>query len=246
MQIFKLILLIMVSSTLTQCMFFHKSAKKTNEKYLSEAPYDVIIVPGYPHEQSKWDQVVQLRILWAKQLYNEGATKNIMFSGSAVYTPYIESQVMAKYAEALGIPSENIFTEENARHSTENLYYSYTRARELGFTKIALASDPFQTNMLRSFKKRYKLDVGLLPVVFKDLKNMDAPMPKIDASDALVDDFVSITDSETFSERINGTLGNNIRWKEEDLKKKRQRKRQQKRGMMIPKKNSENLVLIKE
>ena len=50
-------------------------------------------------------------------------------------------------------------------------------------------------------------------------------------------DAFSITESETFSERINGTLGNNIRFKEEDLRHKRQIKRQTKRGMMIPKKS---------
>lgn len=222
---------------MTQCMLFHPSAKKTNENYISNAPYDVIIVPGYPHNKEEgWSQIVKMRILWAKKLYDEGSTKNIMFSGSAVYSPYIESQVMSKYAIALGIPKEHIFTEENARHSTENLYYSYTRAKELGFTKIALASDPFQTNMLRSFKKRFKIDVGLLPVVFGTLDNMDMGKPEIDAQDALVNNFIPISKSETFTERINGTLGNNIRWKEEDLKLKRQRKRQAKRGMLIPKK----------
>lgn len=240
MEIFKVLLIAIFSATLMQCSLFHPSAKKTNEKYLSIAPYDVIIVPGYPHDEEGWNQIVKMRVLWAKQLFENGATKNIMFSGSAVYSPYIESRVMAKYAIALGIPAENIFTEENARHSTENLYYSYTRAKELGFTKIALASDPFQTNNLRTFKKRWGIDVGLLPVIFGTLKNMDMLAPEIDASDALTDNFISITETETISERINGTLGNNIRWKEEDLRFKRQRKRQSKRGMMIPKKDLTN------
>lgn len=238
MQIIKLLILAIVSASLMQCTLFHPTAKKTNEKYLTNAPYDVIIVPGYPHDdEAGWNQIVKMRVLWAKQLFDDGQTKNIMFSGGAVYSPYVESKVMKKYAVALGIPEENIFTEENARHSTENLYYSNTRAKELGFTKIALASDPFQTNNLKIFKKRWGIDVGLLPVVFRTLENMDMITPEIDASDALTENFVSITESETIGERLDGTLGNNIRWKEEDLRFERQRKRQTKRGMMIPKKN---------
>lgn len=237
MKTFKLLTIMILAATMMQCTLFYPTAKKTNEKYLSDEPYDIIIVPGYPHEETGWNQIVKMRILWAKQLFDNGSTKNIMFSGGAVYSPYIESQVMREYAIALGIPKENIYTEENARHSTENLYYSYTRAKELGFTKIALASDPFQTNNLRTFKKRFGIDVGLLPVVFKELENMDIEAPEINVEHALTEDFVSITESETFTERINGTLGNNIRWKEEDLKNKRQIKRQKNRGMLIPKKD---------
>ena len=230
-------LIILVSSSLFQCTWMFPTAQKTNDKYRIEAPYDVIIVPGFPHDTTTWSQIVQMRVHWAKHLYQEGITKNIMFSGSAVYSPYLESEIMKKYAIALGIPEEHIFTESNARHSTENLYFSYTRAKELGFTKIALASDPFQTNNLRWFKKRWGIKVGLLPIIYKKLFSLDQSEPFINPSSAYVKDFVSIVDDETMAERINGTLGNNIRWKEEDLRFKRQRKRQAKRGMMIPKKD---------
>ncbi len=231
-----LVSILLASTLLYQCTWMYPSAQKTNNKYLKNAPYEIIIVPGFPHSNEEWSQVIKMRVIWAKYLFDKGYTKNIMFSGSAVYSPYIESKIMAKYAIALGIPKENIFTEEQARHSTENLYYSWTRAKELGFTKIALASDPFQTNNLRAFKQRWGINVGLLPIVFKTLATLDHTEPKIDPSSAYVKDFVSITETETFAERINGTLGNNIRWKEEDLRFKRQKIRQQNRGKMIPKK----------
>ena len=54
-----------------------------------------------------------------------GMAKNVMFSGSAVYTPYYESKIMALYAEAIGIPKERIYIETEAEHSTENIFYSY-------------------------------------------------------------------------------------------------------------------------
>lgn len=210
-----------------------KSAIKTNEKYLADAPYDIIIVPGYPHNEEQWDRVVQMRLIWAKNLYDKGIAKNIMFSGAAVYSPFVESKAMASYAIAMGIPAQNVFTEENAKHSTENLYYSYVRAKELGFTKIALATDPFQTSSLKMFRKKYKLDVGLLPVVINELKALDHTEPKINAENAKVEDFISLKDLETFGERWQGTLGQNIRWREVDVKVERQKRILEKKGNLI-------------
>jgi len=228
--------IIILSAFLFQCTWIYPTAKKTNEKYLKNVPYEIIIVPGFPYNSEEWSKVVQMRVRWAKYLFDNNVTENIMFSGSAVYSPYIESIIMKKYAIELGVPAENIFTEQLARHSTENLYYSYIRAQELGFKKIALASDPFQTNNLRTFKQRWGIKVGLLPIIFEKISPLDVKTPIIDPSIAFVDSFVSITETETFSERINGTLGNKIRWREEDLRFKRQKKRQANRGMMIPKK----------
>ena len=88
-------------------------------------PFDVIIVPGIPFRDGEWDVIMKSRVLWSKKLYEEGAAKHIIYSGSAVYTPYIESEIMRKYALALGIPDSVIFLEKDAFHGVENLYYSY-------------------------------------------------------------------------------------------------------------------------
>ena len=69
-------------------------------------------------------------------------TKNIIFSGGAVYTKYTESAIMKLFAIEMGIPEENIFIEERAEHSTENVFYSYYIAKDLNFKKLAVASDP--------------------------------------------------------------------------------------------------------
>jgi hypothetical protein len=66
----------------------------------------------------------------------KGSAKNVMYSGSSVYSPYYEGEVMAMYAAAIGIPKEHIFTETKAEHSTENLYYGYHKSRKLGFKKL--------------------------------------------------------------------------------------------------------------
>lgn len=188
-------------------------ANKTFEQNVVEAPYDVIIVPGIPYneEDSTWGDVMKIRVYWSRYLYENDYTKNVMYSGSAVYTPFVESEVMKLYGEALGIPSEVIYTETNAEHSTENLYYGYQLAKDLGFEKIAVATDPFQSAMLMSFAKRNEMDVAFMPIVIDTLEKIDKINPEIDPTVARVDNFVSIVDRESMWKRWMGTMGKNIK-----------------------------------
>lgn len=194
-----------------------KSPFNTFKSNIAFQPFDAIIVPGVPY-QDEWSEVMRLRILWAKFLYDKGYTKNIIFSGGAVHTPYIESRVMGLYAQALGIPNSSIYTEEKAEHSTENVYYSYYVARQQGFKNIGLATDPYQTNNLKSYIRKYKLDVKILPILFDTVLVMDKSEPKIDPSVARTDDssFVPLKKREGFFKRIKGTMGKNINYTEED------------------------------
>ncbi|MCF0056966.1 YdcF family protein [Dyadobacter sp. CY356] len=199
---------------------------------MKDQPYDVIIVPGFPYQGKEWDMVHKMRIHWAYYLYKKGIARNVIFSGSAVATPYIESRVMSYYAESLGISAKHIFTEEKAQHSTENVYYSYRLAKKLGFKKIALATDPFQSRYMGKFMRKFEIPVALLPTVIDTLKILDLYEPKIDPKPAIVDNFQKLSARENFFERFKGTMGQYIIWHEEDLKKKKYRRRFKDR--MIP------------
>jgi uncharacterized SAM-binding protein YcdF (DUF218 family) len=209
-----------------------KSASKAYTKGLENQPYDAIIVPGFPYNGQNWDRVLTMRIVWAKYLFDKGYAKNVIFSGSAVATPYIESRVMAYYAEALGIPKANLFTEERAEHSTENVYYSYRLAKEKGFAKIALATDPYQTSYMRKFMRKFELPISLLPTVIDTLRILEQSEPKIHPEPALKAGFVKLSDRQGFFRRFRGTMGGYIVWHEEDLKKNRFKRRFKKR--MVP------------
>jgi len=205
-------LLIISVTVLSACAFTAKSSKRllNNSK---QYQYDVIIVPGVPFQDGKWDRTMKARVYWSKYLYDKGIAKNIIYSGSSVYTPYYEGEIMALYAEAIGIPRKHIYTEIKAEHSTENIYYSYQRARQLGFKKIALASDPFQTKMLTQYTfSKVSPEVAFLPIVFDTLKAMEPQMtdPEINYQKAYNKDFVSITKRQNFWERFQGTLGNKV------------------------------------
>lgn len=201
-----------LGSTLSSCVF---TKKKSLSLYRSASTksYDVIIVPGVPLEDDKWSRTMKGRVLWAVYLYRRGIAKNIMFSGSAVYTPYIEAEVMAKYGKALSVKPENIYVEPMAEHSTENIYYGYKAARSLGFNSIALATDPFQAKLLNNFAKK-KIDdaIGIIPIVADTLdqfvETIDDPILNFD--DLLVKDFKSIKERESFWKRFKGTGGKNI------------------------------------
>lgn len=200
----------------------NRSASRSFERFEAYGPYDAIIVPGVPFENGEWSEIMKIRVHWAVHLYNQGATKNIIFSGSAVYSPYVEAKIMALYAEQLGVDKKHIYTEERAEHSSENLYYSYRIAKDNNLNKVALATDPFQGSFLRGFANKIKLNVGFLPIVFDTLGTMNLTTPQIDPSTAYVDNFEPITERENGLVRFQGTMGKYIEYEaEDDPKRKR-------------------------
>jgi uncharacterized SAM-binding protein YcdF (DUF218 family) len=201
-----------IIAILNSCAYSSKACKHMLEQSLNKK-YDMIVIPGVPLEDGKWSATMKDRVFWSKFLYDKGIAKNVMYSGSAVYSPYRESEIMAMYGEKLGIPKKNIYTEIKAEHSTENIYYSYKKARKLGFSTIALASDPFQTKMLRRFtRKIVSGDVAFIPIVYDTIRSMQAiiPDPVIDYEKAYVKDFKAITTKESFLKRLRGTRGLDI------------------------------------
>lgn len=195
------------------CYYSQNTAKKLFEASRN-TQYDVIIVPGVPFENGSWSRTMKGRIYWSKYLYDRGIAKNIMYSGGAVYTPYYESMIMAMYGAALGIPEKNIFYEIHAEHSTENIYYAYHQAKKLGFNKIALASDQFQTRALRRFTRRkVSPEIVMLPMVSDTMRMLQPAMidPVIESDKANKPGFISIKKREGIFKRLMGTLGYNIK-----------------------------------
>ena len=199
------------------CTFFRPGPNKLYRRAIKNEPYDVIIVPGVPFDGNTWSMAMKGRVIWAVYLYNKGIAKNIIFSGGSVYSPYVEGKIMALYAEKMGVPEEHIIVEDKAQHSTENIYYSYWIARNRGMTKIAVATDPFQSNLLMRFtKRRFKLPITHIPYIIDTLARIDDVSPRIDPASAYVDNFRSIVETQSKWQRFRGTRGKNIRFRKED------------------------------
>jgi len=135
---------LVITFFLSSCGVFKPSPQKALIANKINAPYDAIIVPGVPFHGETWSETMQARVLWSKYLYDNNYAKNIIYSGSAVYTEFEEAAVMAKYAEALGIPKEHIFTDPRAEHTTENIYYSYQVAKKKTLNLLLLPLIPFK------------------------------------------------------------------------------------------------------
>lgn len=193
------------------------STEKAFMKAKDRMPFDAIVVPGVPYDTG-WSDVMRARVQWSHYLYTKGIAKNIIYSGSAVYTPYVEARIMALYAMELGIPKEHIFTEEKAEHSTENIFYSYYLAKDLGFERVALTTDPFQNAMLRSFVRAKDLDVTHVPANFDTVRAYYPPSNiRIDPTWAKVEDFTPLPERESFWKRLRGTMGKNLKYEAHEI-----------------------------
>ena len=218
-----LLLIVLVAIATNSCFLYKINSESMYKHYKKYQPFDAIIVPGYPYGGEKWDDIMKMRVLWAKYLVENNKTKYIIFSGSAVYSPYIESIIMREYAIAIGVDSNIIFTEQKAEHSTENVYYSYQFALQKGWNHIALATDYVQIKMVRSFVSKERIPVSYMPALYDVIDSMDVyrgdsiQQPIINDSIAFVHDFVSIMERENAYQRWRGTRGHNI---PKDKKKK--------------------------
>ncbi len=175
--------------------------------------FDAVIIPGVPFENGHWDSVMKARVLWSWVLYKNGYVKNIIYSGGAVYSPYKEAVIMGLYAQQLGIPAEHIFYDTLAQHSTENVYYSYLLAKAQGFKSLALATDPFQSFMLRGFtRRRFTTPIYHIPFVTDSIRVYSSLNPHINPEPAQVANFQSLPDKQGFIKRFKGTMGKEIDW----------------------------------
>jgi uncharacterized SAM-binding protein YcdF (DUF218 family) len=171
------------------------------QKAKTKAPYDAVIIPGIPCDQGKWGFIMKKRVLWSVYLYKTGVTKNIIYSGSAVRTPYNEGKIMALYAEKLGVPSQHIYVEPSAEHTTENVYYSYLLCQQKSFHSIGFATDPFQTMKIESFIRRLLLPVDLIPMVIPVISEIKTSPIEIESWKAYTPGFISIDNRETREEQ---------------------------------------------
>lgn len=210
------LLVFLIGVVVSSCTSTRFAEKKFQEAKKVD-PYDVVIVPGVPYMDNTMGSVFAARILWAKYLVDSGIAKHVIFSGAAVGSPYVEGVVMKIIADSLGLNPNQTFAETRAEHSTENAYYGMKMAQKMGFKRIALASDPFQTKSLRKMLKKRCNNMPYVPIVFVRIdptKKRLLILPKIDPKDAFVPNFIPLATREGFFERLRGTYGKHINFSE--------------------------------
>jgi hypothetical protein len=106
---------------------------------------EAAIVPGCPSEHDGTLSACQWRrVLWAHHLWATGRVERLVPSGSAVYNRYVEADAMAAGLVALGVPAARVVPEPRALHSDQNVAFALKLAEAHGWSRMAVASDPFQ------------------------------------------------------------------------------------------------------
>lgn len=202
---------LLISSCQSYYNFFYADPDKCFELAKKNKPYDAIIVPGFPYDPKTNNPMLVERITWAHYLYTNGYAKNIIFSGSAVHSPYVEAEAMRLMALQVGIPAEHVFTETKAEHTTENLYYSHLVAEKEGFKKVAFATQPAQASFMKAFNRKWKLHIEMLPIVTQCITSSSLHFVPIDTATTKIPNFVPLKEREGLFASLRGTGGHRVK-----------------------------------
>lgn len=87
--------------------------------------FDAIIVLGYPADDDGNPTPQQLaRVTEAVHEYERGVAPRLILSGAAAHNHFVEAEIMARTAEAQGIPRSAIFVEPQAEDTIQNACYA--------------------------------------------------------------------------------------------------------------------------
>lgn len=101
------------------------------------------MVLGNPADADGNPTPMQLaRVTEAVREYERGVAPRMIITGGAVHNRFVEAQVMARVAEAQGIPASVIVEEEQARDTIENACDSVRIMRRHGWESAEVISSP--------------------------------------------------------------------------------------------------------
>jgi uncharacterized SAM-binding protein YcdF (DUF218 family) len=105
--------------------------------------FDVLIVLGTPVDADGNPSPRELaRVTEAVHEYERGVAPRILFTGGAVANGFVEAQVMARIAEAQGIPASAVFEDPHARDTMENTCNALHIMRSHGWDSAEVISSP--------------------------------------------------------------------------------------------------------
>ncbi|WP_077852492.1 YdcF family protein [Clostridium felsineum] len=106
--------------------------------------FDVIIILGFPALQDgKPSPIMRERVIKAVELFNKGYASNIICSGGGVYNKYIEADIMANFAESLGIPNSCLIKEGKSRNTYENIKNSIKIMEQRNWLSAMVVTSPW-------------------------------------------------------------------------------------------------------
>lgn len=133
--------------------------------------HDGIIVLGCPNnadgsaancQKARADMAVSFR--------NAGFGDRIITSGAAVHNAYVEADTLKQLLVDRGVPASDIFTETQAAHTDENLYFSTIIMKKQGWTNaIVVSEDPGHLILSATCDSNCCVDLGRLTALQFDV-----------------------------------------------------------------------------
>jgi uncharacterized SAM-binding protein YcdF (DUF218 family) len=115
----------------------------TPRQNTSQDKFDVLIVLGNPADSDgNPTPIEQARVTEAVREYERGVAPRMIFTGAAVLNRFVEAQVMARAAEAQGIPAAAIQEETQATNTIENACNSLRLMRDHGWESAEVVTSP--------------------------------------------------------------------------------------------------------
>ncbi len=107
------------------------------------ARFDAIIVLGNPADADGNPTPTQLaRVTEAVHEYQRGVAPRLILSGASASNRFVEAEVMARSAEAQGIPASALVLETEAEDTIQNACYSVRIMKAQGWHSAEVISSP--------------------------------------------------------------------------------------------------------
>lgn len=107
----------------------------------SATRFDALIVLGNPPDAEGNPTPVQLsRVTEAVHEYERGVASHLILTGGPTHHSYVEAEVMARVAEAQGVPASSIIVEPKALDTIQNACYSVQIMKAHGWRSAEVIS----------------------------------------------------------------------------------------------------------
>lgn len=128
------------------------------------APADAVLVLGRALDRDRPSPVFRARLDHGARLWGDGLAPRIVISGGRTgRSPVSEAQAGRDYLAGLGVPEAALHLEDRSRHTLENLYFVRETARERGWARLLLVSDPLHLARAATLARGLALDVRTSP-----------------------------------------------------------------------------------
>lgn len=127
----------------------------------------IVVLAGGVGESGTAGQGYEERVEYAVELYKKGFADYMIFSSGYLYR-FKEAQMMKLLAISLGVQQQNIFLEEKASSTYQNVEYTKEILDKKGWNKILLVSAPFHMRRVSLVFKNIaeNIDVSYTPIPY--------------------------------------------------------------------------------